>query len=57
MFYVIKKNRNGTEEIISKHRYKDIAEVKCRKAEERHKMFLGIGGFRTDDTSFYVKEK
>lgn len=57
MFYVIRKNRDDTEEIISKHRYKDIAEEKCNKAEERHKMFLGIGGFRTDDTEFYVREK
>lgn len=57
MFYVIRKNRDGTEEIISKHRYKDIAEEKCNKAEERHKMFLCIGGFRTDGTDFYVREK
>lgn len=57
MFYVIRKNRDGTEEIISKHRYKDIAEEKCNKAEERHKMFLGIGGFRTDGTDFYVRGK
>lgn len=57
MFYVIRKNRDGTKEIISKHRYRDIAEDKCNQAEERHKMFLGIGGFRTDDTEFYVIEK
>lgn len=57
MFYVIRKNRDGTEEIISKHRYKDIAEEKCNKAEEKHKMFLRISGFRTDGTDFYVKEK
>lgn len=57
MFYVIRKNRDGTEETISKHRCRDIAEDKCNKAEERHKMFLGIGGFRTDDTEFYVIEK
>lgn len=55
MFYVIRKNRDGTEEIISKHRCRDVAEEKCYKAEERHKMFLGIGGFRTDDTEFYVR--
>jgi hypothetical protein len=57
MFYVIRKNRDGTEEIISKHRYKDIAEERCEKATERHRMFLGIGKFRTDGTEFYVKEK
>lgn len=57
MFYVIRKNRDGTEEIISKHKYRDIAEEKCNKAEERHKMFLNIGGFRTDETDFYVIEK
>ena len=55
MFYVIRKNRDGTEDVISKHRYKDIAEDKCNKAEEKHKMFLGIGGFRTDGTYFYVR--
>ena len=57
MFEVIRKNRDGTEEIISKHRYKDIAEDKCFKAEEKHKMFLSINGFRTDGTYFYVIEK
>ena len=57
MFYVIRKNRDGTKETLSKHRYKDIAEEKCQKAEERHKMFLGIGRFRTDDTEFYIEEK
>lgn len=57
MFYVIRKNRDGTEETISKHKYRDIAEDKCNKAEERHKMFLGISGFHTDDTKFYVREE
>lgn len=57
MFYVIRKNRDGTEETISKHRYKDIAEERCEKAAERHRAFLGIGKFRTDGTEFYVKEK
>lgn len=57
MFYVIRKNRDDTEEIISKHRYRDIAEDKRKKAEERHKIFLGIGGFRTDSIEFYVIEK
>ena len=57
MFYVIRKNRDGTEEAISKHRYRDIAVDKCNKTEERHKMFLRIGGFRTDGTEFYVREK
>lgn len=57
MFYVIRKNRDGTEEIISKHKYRDIAEEKRYKVEERHKMFLGIGGFRTDNTEFYVREQ
>lgn len=57
MFYVIRKNRDGTETTISTHRYRDIAEMKCNKAEEKHKMFLNIGGFRTDCTEFYVREK
>ena len=57
MFEVIRRNRDGTEDVISKHRYKDIAEDKCLKAEEKHKMFLSIGGFRTDGTEFYVIEK
>ena len=57
MFYVIRKNRDNTEEIISKHRYRDIAEEKCEKAKKRHEIFLGIGGFRTDGTRFYVIEK
>lgn len=57
MFEVIRRNRDGTEDVISKHRYKDIAEDKCNKAEEKHKMFLSINGFRTDGTYFYVIEK
>lgn len=57
MFYVIRKNRDNTEEVIGKHRYRDIAEEKCEKEKKRHEMFLGIGGFRRDDMKFYVIEK
>lgn len=57
MFYVIRKNRDDTEEVISKHIYKDIAEEKCRKVKEKHKALLSVHGFNSDVVEFYIREK
>ena len=57
MFCVMKKLYGiYDEEIVSKHRTKEMANKKCEEAKRKHEFHLSVSGWRTDGTEFYVKE-
>ena len=57
MFYVIRKNRDGTEEVVGKHRSEYKATKSCDTKNSMHKYMLELNGFETDGVYYYVLNK
>ena len=57
MFCVIKKPYGiYNEEVVSRHRTKEMANKKCEEVKQKHELNLYAGGWKADGTEFYVKE-